>query len=50
MLHYVNGVLMSDVTDNDEAYRTFSGHIGFQVHVGPPMKVLYKNIRLKIIK
>jgi hypothetical protein len=48
MLHYVNGVLMSDITDNDEAYRTFSGHIGVQVHVGPPMKVTYKSIKLKI--
>ncbi len=45
--HYINGVLMSDVTDNDEANRKLSGLLGVQVHVGPPMKVEYKNIRIK---
>ena len=50
LLHYVNGVLMSDVTDEDTANRSFSGFIGVQVHVGPPMKVEYKNIKLKKLK
>jgi len=45
--HYINGVLMSDVTDNDEVNRKMSGLLGVQVHVGPPMKVEYRNIRLK---
>lgn len=45
--HYINGVLMSDVTDNDEKNRKLSGLLGVQVHVGPPMKVEYRNIRLK---
>lgn len=45
--HYVNGKLMSDVTDNDEANRKMQGLLGVQVHVGPPMKVAYRNIRLK---
>ncbi len=45
--HYVNGTLMSDVTDNDTANRKMSGLLGVQVHVGPPMKVEYRNIRLK---
>ena len=45
--HYVNGVLMSDVTDEDEVTRKSSGHLGVQLHVGPPMKVEYRNIRLK---
>ena len=45
--HFVNGVLMSDVTDNDTANRTMKGLLGVQVHVGPPMKVEYRNIRLK---
>lgn len=45
--HYVNGVLMSDVTDNDKVNRKMSGLIGVQVHVGPPMKVQYRNILLK---
>ncbi len=45
--HYVNGILMSDVTDEDKVNRKMSGLLGVQVHVGPPMKVEYRNIRLK---
>jgi hypothetical protein len=47
--HYINGVLMSDVTDNDTLNRSLTGLLGVQVHVGPPMKVEYRNIRLKHI-
>lgn len=47
--HFVNGVLMSDVTDLDAENRSLKGFIGVQVHVGPPMKVEYKNILLKKI-
>ena len=47
MQHYINGVLMSDVTDNDAANRAMEGFLGVQVHVGPPMKVEYRNIRIK---
>lgn len=45
--HYINGVLMSDVVDKDEVNRKLSGYLGVQVHVGPPMKVEYRNILLK---
>ena len=45
--HYVNGVLMSDVIDNDTINRRFDGLLGVQVHVGPPMKIEYRNFRLK---
>jgi hypothetical protein len=45
--HYVNGVLMSDVTDNDTINRRFAGFLGVQVHVGPPMRVAFRNMRLK---
>lgn len=45
--HYINGVLMSDVTDEDAVNRKLSGLLGVQVHVGPPMKVQYKNLRIK---
>jgi len=45
--HYVNGTLMSDVTDDDKINSKMSGLIGVQVHVGPPMKVEYRNIKLK---
>lgn len=47
MQHFVNGVLMSDVTDNDTINRKRSGKLGIQVHVGPPMKVEYRNLRIK---
>jgi len=47
MQHYINDILMSDVTDNDTLHRSLSGLIGVQVHVGPPMKVEYRDIRIK---
>lgn len=49
MQHFVNGLLMSDVTDNDLKNRTMKGMIGVQVHVGPPMKIEYRNIQLKTL-
>jgi len=45
--HYINAVLMSDVIDNDTVNRKFSGLLGVQVHVGPPMKISYRNFLLK---
>ncbi|WP_336515801.1 DUF1080 domain-containing protein [Pollutibacter soli] len=45
--HYVNDILMSDVTDEDTINRKFKGLLGVQVHVGPPMKVEYRNIEIR---
>ena len=39
--------LMSEVIDDDPVGRRFDGLIGVQVHVGPPMKVEYRSVRLK---
>ena len=50
MQHYVNGVLMSDVTDNDFVNRRFKGFLGVQVHVGPPMRIAYRDFRLKKLR
>lgn len=50
MQHFINGVLMSDVTDQDTIHQTFTGYLGVQVHVGPPMKIEYRNFRVKQIK
>ena len=47
MTHIINGQLMSVVIDDDAANRPLDGQIGVQVHVGPPMKVEYRNIRIK---
>lgn len=46
-IHLLNGQVMSIVIDDDEANRPIDGQIGVQVHAGPPMKVEYRNIRLK---
>jgi len=45
--HYINGVLMSEATDNDSTNRKMSGVLGMQVHVMPSMKVEYRNLRIK---
>jgi len=47
MTHLVNGHVMSVVVDDDTVNRTFDGLLGVQVHVGPPMKIEYRNFRLK---
>jgi hypothetical protein len=47
LIHIVNGQLMSFVVDDDSKSRSMDGLLGLQVHVGPPMKVEYRNIRLK---
>ncbi len=47
LTHIVNGHVMSIVIDDDPKNRRFDGLIGVQVHVGPPMKIEYRNIRLK---
>ena len=47
LTHVVNGRVMTVVIDDDAPNRPVDGLIGVQVHVGPPMKVEYRNIRLK---
>jgi hypothetical protein len=47
LMHAFNGRLMSIVIDDDAPTRPVDGLIGVQVHTGPPMKVEYRNIRLK---
>ena len=45
--HFINGVLMSEVTDEDAKNRKYNGLLGLQVHVMPTMKVEYRKILLK---
>jgi Domain of Unknown Function (DUF1080) len=47
LTHVLNGHLVAEAIDDDTANRVASGLIGFQMHVGPPMKVEYRNIWLK---
>jgi len=42
----INGQLMCELTDEDTVARA-DGIIALQVHAGPPMKVQFRNIRLK---
>src|SRR5690606_19124801 len=45
--HYINGILMSEVIDEDSINRRMKGLLGIQVHVGPPMKVQFRDLMLK---
>ena len=47
LTHTINGRLMTVVVDDDAPNRPADGEIGMQVHVGPPMKIEYRNLRLK---
>jgi hypothetical protein len=46
-IHSINGHVMCIVVDDDAPNRASEGLLGVQVHVGPPMKVEYRNFRLK---
>jgi hypothetical protein len=45
--HYIDDVLMCDVTDDDTENRKLSGLIGLQLHAGHIMKIEFRNIELK---
>jgi len=47
LIHSLNGHVMCVVVDDDIPNRTAGGLIGVQVHVGGPMKIEYRNWRLK---
>jgi hypothetical protein len=49
LIHILNGRALSIVIDEDPANARADGLLGVQVHVGPPMKVEYRNIRLKTL-
>ena len=42
----INGIMVADLTDGDTAGFKPSGILALQMHVGPPMKVQYKDIFL----
>ena len=46
LIHMINKHVMSIVVDNDIANRKNEGILGVQVHVGPPMTIEYRNIRI----
>lgn len=44
--HFINGKQTADVTD-ESSVAAKSGILAFQIHAGPPMKIQFKNIRIK---
>ena len=47
LMHAINGRLMSVTIDDDPVGRKMEGLIGVQVHVGGPMKIEYRNWRIR---
>ena len=45
----LNGRVMSMLVDDDAPNRKLSGLIGIQLHLGPPMRVDVRNIRIKTL-
>ena len=45
--NYINGQLMAEVTDGDHQMRRRGGLLALQLHAGPPMKVQFRNMKLK---
>ncbi|MFM8803440.1 MAG: family 16 glycoside hydrolase [Planctomycetia bacterium] len=48
--HFINGQLMSETVDEQVGKRAAEGVLALQLHAGPPMKIEFKNIRLKRLK
>jgi len=48
--HFINGQEMAEVIDEQEGKRALQGVLALQLHAGPPMKVEFKDIRLKRTK
>ena len=46
-LHVINGRVTCQVIDEDAANAEASGILALQLHAGPPMKVQFKDIRIK---
>ena len=46
----INGVVMCQAVDNEKGKAARSGIIALQMHPGPPMKIQFKNIRIKQFK
>ncbi|HOQ91212.1 MAG TPA: DUF1080 domain-containing protein [Candidatus Hydrogenedentes bacterium] len=45
----INDVVMCSVEDHDRTYSRSKGVIALQMHPGPPMKVQFRNLRIKIL-
>jgi len=45
--HFINGQQTVDIIDDQPAKAAKSGVLALQIHVGPPMVVQFKNVRMK---
>ena len=45
----INGKLMCEVVDQDREMACNEGYIAVQMHPGPPMKVQFKDLRIKLL-
>lgn len=48
--HVINGVTTVEVHDHQTDAADAEGILAFQLHTGPPMKVQYKDVQLKVLK
>ncbi len=44
---WINGVRTTSVEDPRQEFFPAKGHIALQLHQGPPMKVEFRNVRIK---
>ena len=47
LMHFINGHLTADVIDDQPAKAAKTGIMALQIHVGPPMKVQFRDLWLK---
>jgi uncharacterized protein (TIGR03067 family) len=47
--HFINGMQTVDVVDEQASQAAKSGILALQLHAGPPMKIQFKNIRIKTL-
>ncbi|HXT70150.1 MAG TPA: DUF1080 domain-containing protein [Vicinamibacterales bacterium] len=50
LIHILNGHVTAVFVDDDQANRSMKGLLGVQIHVGPPMKIEFRNVYLKNLK
>ena len=49
IINTINGQVTAIVLDDDAANRSLKGLLGFQIHVGPPMKIEFRNVYIKTL-
>ena len=49
LIQSVNGHVMSALVDEQEQGRALEGLLGLQIHVGPPMKIQFRNLLFKTL-